>query len=473
MKYELVCGLETHVELSTKTKIFCGCTTEFGGDQNTHCCPGCLALPGALPVLNKKVVEYGIKAGLAANSEIARISKMDRKNYCYPDLPAAYQITQNYAPLCIGGYIELSNGRKIRIHHMHIEEDAGKLVHKNGHTYVDLNRGGVPLIEIVTEPDFRAVEEVREYLERLQSIMRYIGVSDCRMQEGSLRCDVNISLRPAGTEEFGTRVEIKNMNSLTFIEKAMRSEINRQIDVLEDGGQIYQQTLRYIVEEDRTEPMRDKENANDYRYFRDPDLVTVVVEKEEVEKLAAEMPELPHQKVARYMSEMELPEADAVMLTKYRNIAEYFEAAAEGVQNKKTVANCIIGQVFRRVETEAEKEAFNISIPPKYLTDLVLLLESGKIKNNLMKATLEKMLDEGKPYTDFISESDMGGIDEDTLKKLCAESIANSPNAVADYLNGKEKALKSLLGYVMKNSRGKADAVEAEKLLAAMIKENA
>lgn len=473
MKYELVCGLETHVELSTKTKIFCGCTTEFGGDQNTHCCPGCLALPGALPVLNKRVVEYGIKAGLAANSEIARISKMDRKNYCYPDLPAAYQITQNYAPLCIGGYIELSNGRKIRIHHMHIEEDAGKLVHKNGHTYVDLNRGGVPLIEIVTEPDFRAVEEVREYLEKLQSIMRYIGVSDCRMQEGSMRCDVNISLRPAGTEEFGTRVEIKNMNSLTFIEKAMRSEINRQIDVLEDGGEIYQQTLRYIVEEDRTEPMRDKENANDYRYFRDPDLVTVIVEKEEVDRLAAELPELPHQKVARYMSEMELPEADAVMLTKYRNIAEYFEAAAEGVQNKKAIANCIIGQVFRRVETEAEKEEFNISIPPKYLTDLVLLLESGKIKNNLMKATLEKMLDEGKPYTDFISESDMGGIDADTLKKLCAESIANNPNAVADYLGGKEKALKSLLGYVMKNSRGKADAVEAENMLAAMIKENA
>ncbi len=473
MKYELVCGLETHVELSTKTKIFCGCTTEFGGDQNTHCCPGCLALPGALPVLNKRVVEYGIKAGLAANSEIARISKMDRKNYCYPDLPSAYQITQNYAPLCIGGYIELSNGRKIRIHHMHIEEDAGKLVHKNGHTYVDLNRGGVPLIEIVTEPDFRAVEEVREYLEKLQSIMRYIGVSDCRMQEGSLRCDVNISLRPAGTEEFGTRVEIKNMNSLTFIEKAMRSEINRQIDVLEDGGEIYQQTLRYIVEEDRTEPMRDKENANDYRYFRDPDLVTVIVEKEEVDRLAAELPELPHQKVARYMSEMDLPEADAVMLTKYRNIAEYFEAAAEGVQNKKAIANCIIGQVFRRVETEAEKEEFNISIPPKYLTDLVLLLESGKIKNNLMKATLEKMLDEGKPYTDFISEGDMGGIDEDTLKKLCAESIANSPNAVADYLGGKEKALKSLLGYVMKNSRGKADAVEAENMLAAMIKENA
>lgn len=473
MKYELVCGLETHVELSTKTKIFCGCTTEFGGDQNTHCCPGCLALPGALPVLNKKVVEYGIKAGLATDCAISRVSKMDRKNYCYPDLPSAYQISQFDKPLCIGGHIELSNGRKIRIHHMHIEEDAGKLVHKKGNTYVDLNRGGVPLVEIVTEPDFRAIEEVREYLEKLQSIMRYIGVSDCRMQEGSIRCDVNISLRPVGTEEFGTRTEIKNMNSFTFIERAMRSEINRQADLLDSGEQVEQQTLRYIVEEDRTEPMRSKEDANDYRYFRDPDLVTIHVDQETVDRLAAELPELPHQKMARYMSEMELPESDAAMLTKYRNIAEYFEAAAEGVQNKKTIANCIIGQVFRRVETEVEKEAFNISIPPKYLTDLVLLLESGKIKNNLMKATLEKMLDEGKPYTDFISESDMGGIDEDTLKKLCAESIANSPNAVADYLGGKEKALKSLLGYVMKNSRGKADAVEAEKLLAEMIKENA
>jgi aspartyl-tRNA(Asn)/glutamyl-tRNA(Gln) amidotransferase subunit B len=473
MKYEVVSGLETHVELSTKTKIFCGCTTEFGGEQNTHCCPVCIGLPGTLPILNKQVVEFAIMAGLATHCEIAPISKMDRKNYCYPDLPKAYQISQLYEPLCKNGYIQLSNGRKIRIHHIHIEEDAGKLVHQRGNTYVDYNRGGVPLIEIVSEPDIRSIEEAREYLEKIQSIMRYIGVSDCKMQEGSLRCDVNVSLRPMGSEKLGTRTEIKNMNSFTYMERALRYEINRQADLLDSGEKVEQETLRYIVEEDRTESMRGKEDANDYRYFRDPDLVTISVSQETVDRLAAALPELPDDKMERYVSEIGLSPIDAAQLTKYRAIAEYFEAAADGVENKKAVANCIIGQIFRRVETEAEKEAFAISIPPAYLKDLVLLLESGKIKNNLMKSTLEKMLDEGKPYTDFISESDMGGMDADTLRKLCEESIANSPNAVADYLGGKEKALKSLLGYVMKNSRGKADAMEAEQLLAQLIREQA
>lgn len=473
MKYEVVCGLETHVELSTKTKIFCSCTTEFGGEQNTHCCPVCIGLPGTLPILNQKVVEYAIMAGLATNCEIAPISKMDRKNYCYPDLPKAYQISQLYMPLCKNGYIKLSNGRKIRIHHIHIEEDAGKLVHQKGNTYVDYNRGGVPLIEIVSEPDIRSVEEAREYMEKLQSIMRYIGVSDCRMQEGSVRSDVNISLRPMGSEEFGTRTEIKNMNSYTFMERAMKYEISRQADLLDSGEKVEQETLRYIVEEDRTESMRGKEDANDYRYFRDPDLVTIAVNKEMVDRLASSLPELPDAKLERYVSEIGLSETDAALLTKYRKIAEYFEEASNDIENKKTVANCIIGQVFRRVDTEAAKEAFEISIPPSYLKDLVLLLETGKIKMNLLKSTLEKMLDSGKPYTEFIQESDMGGIDEETLKKLCAESIANNPNAVADYLGGKEKALKSLLGYVMKNSRGKADAIEAEKILAAMAKEQA
>ena len=246
MKYEIVCGLETHVELSTKTKIFCSCTTEFGGDQNTHCCPVCIGLPGTLPILNKQVVEYAIKAGLATNCEIAPISKMDRKNYCYPDLPKAYQISQFDMPLCKNGYIKLSNGRKIRINHIHIEEDAGKLVHQKGGTYVDYNRGGVPLIEIVSEPDIRSIEEAREYMEKLQSIMRYIGVSDCRMQEGSVRSDVNISLRPMGSEEYGTRTEIKNMNSYTFMERAMRYEIERQTDILDSGEQVEQETLREL-----------------------------------------------------------------------------------------------------------------------------------------------------------------------------------------------------------------------------------
>lgn len=469
MKYELVSGLETHVELSTNTKIFCGCTTDFGGEQNTHCCPICIGLPGTLPKLNQKVVDYAIMAGLATNCEISHISKMDRKNYCYPDLPKAYQISQFDMPLCKNGYIELSNGRKIGITRIHIEEDAGKLVHQRGNTYVDYNRGGVPLIEIVSEPDIRSIDEAREYVEKLQMIMRYIGVSDCKMQEGSLRCDVNISLRPVGSTEFGTRTEIKNMNSFTYMTKAMEYEVSRQAELLDEGKEVTQETLRYIVEENRTESMRGKEDANDYRYFREPDLVTIEVSQEKIDHFKSLLPELPDAKFARYVNELGIPEVDAGLLVKFRKVAEYFEKASEGVANPKVVANCIIGQIFRRVENETEKEAFDIALSPEYLRDLVLLLDGGKIKMNLLKSTLEKMLDEGKPATDFIKEEDMGGVDADTLKQLCTDAIANNPNAVADYLGGKEKALKSLLGFVMKNSRGRADAVEAEKLLIEMV----
>ena len=299
MKYELVSGFETHIELSTKTKIFCGCTTQFGGEPNTHCCPVCIGLPGTLPVLNKEVVRFAIKAGLAVHGKIAEVAKMDRKNYCYPDLAKAYQIGQLYAPLIIGGYIELSNGRKIRLHHIHIEEDAGKLIHRHGDTYVDYNRGGVPLIEIVSEPDIRSIDEAKEYVERLQQVMRWVGISDCKMQEGSMRCDVNISVRPEGTEEFGTRTEIKNMNSITNIARAMEYEYERQVDLIESGGKVVQETLRFDDVTGATSSMRSKEDAHDYRYFRDPDLVTINIPREEVEQLKAEMPELPADRFER------------------------------------------------------------------------------------------------------------------------------------------------------------------------------
>lgn len=469
MKYELVSGLETHVELSTKTKIFCGCTTEFGGDPNTHCCPICIGLPGTLPKLNEQVVNYAIMAGLATHCEIAPISKMDRKNYCYPDLSKAYQISQFDMPLCKNGYIPLSNGRKIRITRIHIEEDAGKLVHERGNTFVDYNRGGVPLIEIVSEPDIRSIDEAKEYMEKIQLIMKYIGVSDCKMQEGSMRSDVNISVRPEGSEKLGTRTEIKNMNSFTYMAKAMEYEINRQIDLVQGGGQVVQQTLRYNVEDDCTESMRGKEDADDYRYFREPDLVTISVSDEKIAELKSKLSELPDEKLDRYINQFGLPEADAQLLAKYRNIAEFFDAACEGVANQKVVANCILGQIFRRLENDAAKEAFDIVLPAQYLRDLVLLLDNGKIKMNLLKATLEKMLDTGKPATDFISESDMGGVDDNTLKRLCREAIANNSNAVADYRGGKEKALKSLLGAVMKATRGRADAMQAEKILIELI----
>ena len=462
VNYELVVGFETHIELATKTKIFCSCTTQFGGEPNSHCCPVCIGLPGTLPKLNREVVNFGIKAGLATHGEIAEISKMDRKNYCYPDLAKAYQISQLYAPLTIGGYVELSNGKKIRLNHIHIEEDAGKLIHQNGDTYVDYNRGGVPLIEIVSEPDIRSIDEAREYVEKLQQVMRYIGISDCRMQEGSMRCDVNISVRPQGQEEFGTRTEIKNMNSINNICKAIEYEYNRQIALIESGGKVVQETLRYDDATNTTSSMRSKEDAHDYRYFRDPDLVTIVVTRDEVEKIKSTLPELPADKCRRYVNELSIPEKDAQLLTRYRKISEYFDKACEGVKSPKTVSNFIIGQIFSRVETEIDKENFDVAVTPQQLNELVKLLDSGKIRNNLAKVTLEKMLDTGKGALEFISESDMGGLDENALIELCKQAVESNPKAVEDYKNGKEKAIKAMVGFVMKNSRGKADANLAE-----------
>ena len=469
MSWELVSGLETHVELSTNTKIFCGCTTKFGGEPNTNCCPICIGLPGTLPKLNRQVVHYAIMAGLATHCTINNVSKMDRKNYVYPDLPKAYQISQYDKPLCEHGYIQLDNGRKIGITRIHIEEDAGKLVHEHGDTFVDYNRGGVPLIEIVSEPDIRSIAEAREYVEKLQMIMKHIGISDCKMQEGSLRCDVNISVRPQGSEEFGTRTEIKNMNSFTNMEKAMAYEYDRQIDLLESGGKVTQETLRWNPDEGITTPMRGKEDAHDYRYFREPDLVTIYTTDEEIEAIRQELPELPDARTARYQEEFGLPAADAQLLVKYRKIAEYFEAASEGLSNKKAVANFILGQIFRTLVTDEEKENGAVAIPPEYLHDLAKLLEDGKIKMNLAKTTLDKMLETKKPCTDFISEQDMGDIDEDTLRSICQSVVESNPKAVADFKGGKDKAVKALIGQVMKQTRGKADGRKAEALMVEMI----
>ena len=469
MKYELVAGFETHVELSTKTKIFCGCTTQFGGEPNTHCCPICIGLPGTLPKLNRQVVKYAIMAGLATNCKIATVAKMDRKNYTYPDLSKAYQISQYDKPLCENGYIQLSNGRKIRILRIHIEEDAGKLIHERGNTYVDYNRGGVPLIEIVTKPDFRSVDEAKEYVEKLQQIMRYIGVSDCRMQEGSMRCDVNISVREEGSKRLGTRTEIKNMNSINNIAKAMEYEFYRQVDLIERGDKVIQETLRFDDTTGTTSPMRGKEDANDYRYFRDPDLVTIITNDEEVEEIRQMLPELPEAKLVRYVEEYNIPKKDAQLLTKYRRVSEYFDKAIEGLKVPKTVSNFIIGSMFRRIETEAEKENFAVATTPQQLNQLVKMIEDKKIQNNLAKQTLEKMLDTGKPCTDFIDENDLGGIDEIALAEMCQNAINNNPNAVIDYKNGKEKALMALLGNVMKQSRGKADAQSVKAKLKELI----
>ena len=469
MKYELVAGLETHVELSTKTKIFCSCTTEFGGDQNTHCCPICIGLPGTLPKLNEKVVDYAIMAGLATNCEISKISKMDRKNYVYPDLPKAYQISQYDMPLCKNGYIQLSNGRKIRINRIHIEEDAGKLIHQMGDTFIDYNRGGVPLIEIVTEPDIRSVDEAERYVEKLQLIMKHLEISDCKMQEGSMRCDVNISVRKEGSKEFGTRTEIKNMNSITFMTKAMEYEYKRQIEAIENGEEIYQETLRYDEKNNETLSMRGKEDANDYRYFREPDLVTIEVSKERIEKLQSILPENPDVKLKRYIEDFGLSELDASLLIKYKRISDFFDIASDDIKNKKIVSNLILGQIFKHLENDEEKEKFDIKVSASQLKDLALLVDSGKVRLNLAKSVIDKMLETGKDAKEFISESDLSEISEEDIIELCNKAIELNEKAVNDYVNGKEKALKSLVGFVMKSTKGRADALFTEKTLQKML----
>ena len=470
MSYELVAGLETHIELSTKTKIFCQCTTEFGGEPNTHCCPICMGMPGTLPKLNKKVVEYAVKAGLATNCKIRNISKMDRKNYTYPDLPKAYQISQFDKPICYEGFIKLSSGKNIRINRIHIEEDAGKLIHERGDTYIDYNRGGVPLIEIVTEPDFRSIDEVHEYLEKLRLIMKYIGVSDVKMQEGSLRCDVNISARKKGEEEFGTRTEIKNMNSLNFIAKAMEYEFGRHVDILESGGKIEQETRRYDSALNITESMRGKEDADDYRYFRDPDLVNIIVSEEEIKKLKDELPQLPDEKLDIFINEYGLPKDDAELLIKYKKIAEYFEEASKDIKNKKLISNYILSQIFRRMPTDSDKEECSISLPPEYLKELISLLENKKINSSMASNALEKMLDTGKPVSEFITQKDMQGIDEDTLREICMRAVTENKDAVDSYLGGKEKAFGSIIGYIMKETKGKADPQKAGEIVREIIK---
>ena len=467
--YQLVSGLETHVELSTKTKIFCSCTTEFGGEPNTHCCPICIGLPGTMPRLNRQAVRYAIMAGLATNCTINNISKMDRKNYCYPDLSKAYQVSQYDKPLCSNGYIELDSGKKIRILRIHIEEDAGKLVHERGDTFVDYNRGGVPLIEIVTEPDIRSVDEAIEYVEKLQLIMKYIGVSDCKMQEGSLRCDVNISVMEKGSDKFGTRTEIKNMNSFTFMKQAMEYEYDRQVDLIESGEEVIQETRRFNTGTGETEGMRSKEDAHDYRYFREPDLVTIHTTDEEIEEIRKLLPELPDSKKQRYINDYDINETDAKILVKYKKVSDFFDEIASGIKKPKTASNFIISTIYRTLSTDSDKEQFDIKVTAENMIALIKLLEENKINNNLARATLEKMLENGGKPTDYIDESQMGGVDEAELRAICEKVVANNPKAVDDIKGGKGAAIGALIGGVMKETRGKADASLAQKIIREII----
>ncbi|MCT4575251.1 MAG: Asp-tRNA(Asn)/Glu-tRNA(Gln) amidotransferase subunit GatB [Alphaproteobacteria bacterium] len=459
--YEIVIGLEVHSELKTNTKIYCDCTTAFGGDPNTHCCPICTGMPGTLPVLNGKVVEYAIKAGLATNCKINEFSKQDRKNYFYPDLPKAYQVSQYDLPLCYEGSVEIDvNGSKktIGLTRIHIEEDAGKLIHESGEgSLVDYNRCGVPLIEIVSEPDFRSAEEVRAYMEKLRTILLYVDVSDCKMNEGSLRCDVNLSVRKKGEKEFGTRTEMKNMNSFNFVVKAIEYEAKRQIKVIENGGTIVQETRRWDESKGVTVSMRSKEEAHDYRYFPEPDLMPIITSKERIEEIRNSLPELPDSRKIRFTEKYGLSEYDANLIVASRRIADFFEEASKNVNNKKTVVNFITTEIFSRL-SEEDKEQGNIPIEPNYLEELVKLIEDGTISNSIAKTVFAEMWDTGKSANKIVEEKGLKQISDDgELKTMAQEVISNNPKPVQDYLSGKEAAIQALMGQMMKLTRGKAN----------------
>jgi len=460
--YESVIGLEVHAELSTKTKIFCSCPSEFGGEPNTHCCPVCMGMPGALPVLNEKVVEYAVKAGIATNCTISKDSKNDRKNYFYPDTPKAYQISQYDKPLCENGYIEIDVGeekKKIGLTRIHIEDDAGKLNHDDygRGSLVDLNRAGVPLIEIVSEPDMRTVEDVDAYLKKLKSILQYIEVSDCKMEEGSLRADVNVSVRKKGAKEFGTRTEMKNMNSFKSITRAIEYEIGRQIEVIENGGEIEQETLRWDEVSGRTFSMRDKENAQDYRYFPEPDLAPIRLSEEYIENVKNNLPELPESRKARYLAEYKLTEKEARTLTNSKYLSDFFETSIDICGNPKAVCNWLLSDVAR-ILNEKELEPDEIPFEPKDLAELIGLIEKGTISSKIAKDVLEKMFEENEVPSKIIEKNGWTQIsDEGAIKAVVDKILAANPQSIIDYKAGKDKALGFLVGQAMKETKGKAN----------------
>jgi aspartyl-tRNA(Asn)/glutamyl-tRNA(Gln) amidotransferase subunit B len=471
--YETVIGLEVHVELKTATKIFCSCPTAFGGDPNTHVCPVCLGLPGTLPVLNRRVVEYAIKAGLALNCTIAEFSKFDRKNYFYPDIPKNYQISQFDLPIAKNGYIEIeADGIKklIGVNRVHIEEDAGKLIHESagasaGASYVDYNRSGVPLIEIVSEPDLRSPEEARAYLEKLKSILEYIDVSDCKMEEGSLRCDANVSLRPLGTEKMGTKTEIKNMNSFKSLQRALEYEVERQADVLDEGGRVIQETRLWDENRGVTVSMRSKEEAHDYRYFPDPNLVPLSVDRSWVEELKAGLPELPDARRERFIRDYGLSQYDAGVLTASRDLADYFERCVAAYPEAKTVANWVAGELLRLLNANNQGLKDSL-VTPAHLTEMLKLLDNGTISGKIAKTVFEEMFITGKKAADIVREKGLVQItDEGALAAVVDKVMAANPQSVEDYRNGKEKAIGFLVGQVMKETKGKANPALVNKLL--------
>ena len=468
--YETVIGLEVHVELATKTKIFCACSTAFGGAPNTHTCPVCTGQPGSLPVLNKQVVEYAVAVGLATNCTITQYSKFDRKNYFYPDNPQNYQISQLYLPICRNGSVEIetANGKKnVRIHEIHMEEDAGKLVHDEWEdvSIVDYNRSGVPLIEIVSEPDMRSAEEVIAYLETLRQTIQYLGASDCKLNEGSMRADVNISVREVGAKKFGTRTEMKNLNSFKAIAHAIEGERERQIELLEMGRKVVQETRRWDDNKESSHAMRSKEDAQDYRYFPEPDLVPIVVSDEWIAQIKAKQPELRPQKLARYKKEYDIPEYDAKILTESKHMADIFEAATKLCGKPKKVSNWLMVETMRLLK-DNEMDADEINFSPVNLAKLVDLVDAGTINSSVAKEVFEKIFSDDIDPEQYVEENGLKSMnDEGELKATIQAVIDANPQAVEDYHNVKKKAIGALVGQTMKATKGKANPAVVNKLL--------
>ncbi len=470
MTWETVIGLETHVELATKTKIFCACTTRFGGDPNTHCCPVCTGMPGTLPVLNKKVLEFAVKAGLALNCEITRYSKFDRKNYFYPDLPKAYQISQLYLPIARDGAVSIrtaAGDKTIRIHELHMEEDAGKLVHDPwiDQTRADYNRCGVPLIEIVTEPDFRPADEVTAYLEKLKETLQYLGVSDCKMQEGSLRCDVNLSVRPMGSGELGTRTEMKNLNSFKAIARAIDYEARRQIELIEEDRRVVQETRRWDENKDATYAMRSKENAQDYRYFPEPDIPPIELSEEYLDGLRAAQPELAEAKRARYQAEYGLPEYDSRMITSDCVLARFFEDLTALGAPPKQGANWIMGEVLGALSARG-MEPKDMKLTPATLARLITLVGEGTLNRNTAVKVFEAVFDTDGDVDAYVKAHGLEQVNDDGLvRETAAKVLEANPQSAADYRGGKEKAFGFLVGQVMRELKGRANPQSVNRIL--------
>lgn len=469
-EYETVIGLEVHVELATKTKIFCSCSTAFGSAPNTHTCPVCTGMPGSLPVLNKQVVEYAMAVGVAMNCEINQYCKFDRKNYFYPDNPQNYQISQLYLPICRNGYVEIDTpegGKKIGIHEIHMEEDAGKLIHDTWEecTLVDYNRSGVPLIEIVSEPDMRSAEEVIAYLEKLRLIIQYLGASDCKLQEGSMRADVNLSVREKGETAFGTRTEMKNLNSFHAITRAIEGEKNRQIDLLEEGKAVQQETRRWDDTKGDSYAMRSKEDAQDYRYFPDPDLVPIRISEEFLEGIRARQPELRTEKMVRYKAEYDIPDYDIEIITGSKHMADLFEATVAICGQPKKVSNWLMGETLRLLK-EQEMDPQDIRVSAPHLAALIDLVEKKEINGSVAKEVYEVMFAEDIDPRQYVEEKGLKTVnDEGALRRTVEEVIAANPQSVADYRGGKEKAIGFLVGQTMKAMKGKADPASVNALL--------